>query len=98
MPCGSFAILLKGHAGDDFNVGSPEAVTIAELATSVKNVVNPDIAGTAGASNLSPGNPLNHYYVPDTSKGEAQLGLGILTNLDDALADYAAFLRSEGMK
>ena len=47
----------------------------------------------AGASNLSPGNPLNHYYVPDTSKGEAQLGLGILTNLDDALADYAAFLR-----
>ena len=94
-----FTILLAGEAGEDFNVGSPEAVTIAELATRVREVVNPDIAvDVAGASNLSPGNPLNHYYVPDTSKGEAQLGLGILTNLDDALADYAAFLRSEGMK
>ena len=71
-----FTILLAGKAGDDFNVGSPEAVTIAELATRVREVVNPDIAvDVAGASNLSPGNPLNHYYVPDTSKGEAQLGL-----------------------
>ena len=94
-----FTILLAGEAGDDFNVGSPEAVTIAELATRVRQVVNPDIAvEVAGASNLSPGNPLNHYYVPDTSKGEAQLGLGILTNLEDALADYAAFLRLEVMK
>jgi len=94
-----FTVLLKGEAGDDFNVGSPEAVTIADLATRVRDVVNPDIAvEVVGASNLSPGNPLNHYYVPDTSKSEAQLGLRLLTNLEDALADYAAFLRSEGMK
>ena len=93
-----FTMLLKGEAGDDFNVGSPEAVTIAELATRVKDVVNPDIeVKVAGASNLSPGNPLNHYYVPDTSKGEAKLGLRALTNLNDALIDYAAFLRSQGI-
>lgn len=90
-----FTILLAGEAGDDFNVGSSEAVTIAELAKRVRDVVNPKIAvNVLGASNLSPGNPLNHYYVPDISKGITKLGLTVPTNLEVSLAEYAAFLQS----
>jgi dTDP-glucose 4,6-dehydratase/UDP-glucose 4-epimerase len=92
-----FKILLEGGRGDDFNVGSSDQITIAGLAELVRTLINPQIdVRIANVSNLSPGNPLNGFYVPDTKKISERLGLKQLTSLNTALRDYAEYIRMNG--
>lgn len=92
-----FKIMMEGERGDDFNVGSSEQITIAGLAELVRTIINPEInVDVANVSNLSPGNPLNGFYVPDTTKGSHKLGLRQLTSLNAALGEYAKYIRLTG--
>lgn len=86
-------ILENGDAGDDFNVGSSQAITIFELAQMVRDIVNPDIRiMIKKGSNVSLGNPENYFYVPDTSKIRDKLGVRQLVTLTESINNYAQFL------
>jgi len=78
-----WTILLRGPDATAFNVGGDEAITIAELAQRVTQIV--------GSENrvcvMTPREPLNaaERYVPDVQKAEHELGLKTWISLDDAI-------------
>ena len=82
-----WTILLGGPAGGTFNVGSEEAVSIADLARLIgsKFGVQPIIEGKAmpGAAPA--------VYVPRTSRAQAELGLRAWTGLHEAIEKYIRF-------
>lgn len=77
-----WVILLRGQAGAAYNVGSEEAVSIAELATRVRAVLGGGAAEILGKPD--PGwNP--GRYVPSTEKARRELGLVSTIGLDEAI-------------
>lgn len=78
--------LVRGEAGQAYNVGSDEAVTIAELARRVRDRLSPArevvIQGAAGDGQRS-------RYVPDVSRIGA-LGVATRTDLEAVIDDAAA--------
>jgi dTDP-glucose 4,6-dehydratase len=84
-----WTILFKGESCRPYNVGSEDAVSIAELAAAVSNVLNPalpvDIAKTA-----EPGR-LPQRYVPSTRRAREELGLQEHIHLRDAIRRTAAW-------
>ena len=83
-------LLRDGRAGHAYNVGSDAAVSIAELAHQVRDLLAPDkpvhIAGTANT-----GNPI-HRYVPRISKARRELGLTLGYTLQDAVRETVRHL------
>lgn len=77
------ALLMVARAGTTYNVGSPRAVSIAELARLVRDCVSPgkSIRTLAISDASSPPS----RYVPDVSLITAELGLGVTIPLDDAI-------------
>jgi nucleoside-diphosphate-sugar epimerase len=77
--------LVHGQAGQAYNVGSDEAMTIAELSTRIRNRLSPtrqiEIQGAAGDGQRS-------RYVPDVSRIGA-LGAAMRTDLDAVIDDAA---------
>ena len=89
-------ILERGDVGDDFNVGSSQAITIFKLAEMVRDHVNPNIKIVIKkGSNASSGNPANHFYVPDTSKIRDKLDVRQLVTLTESIKNYAKFLSKQ---
>ena len=89
-----FEILISGQTGQDYNVGSSEAISIGDLSAKVRDLVNKDIRITInGCSNSTLGNPANHHYVPNVKKACRELGLRELTTLEKGILAYAKFLR-----
>ncbi len=88
-----WTILLRGQSCRAYNVGSEEAVSIAGLASTVRNTLAAAepvrIAGTP-----RPGVPAARY-VPDTSRARSELGLRQLTPLDEAIRRTAAWHRPQ---
>jgi len=82
LPDWCWALISKGRPGVAYNVGSPEAISIAELAIRIAGITAPplqvQILGT-------PGEKEPPWYVPDTSRIQSELGLVLRTPLDDAL-------------
>ena len=76
-------MLFSGRAGEVFNCGSAEAISIKELAQRVNAVLNP--AGKIEI--LTPAVPGSAaaVYVPDISRAETELGLKITVALDEAI-------------
>ena len=78
-----WTILCKGVPGRAYNVGSEEAVTIADLAHRVANALEPrvnvEVRGTPVA-----GAPAEHY-VPSTERARTELGLRQMVPLDEAI-------------
>jgi UDP-glucuronate decarboxylase len=77
-----WAILLHGQGGKAYNVGSEEAVSIAELATRVSAVLGggaPEILGQPDPG-WNPGR-----YVPSTERARTELGLESTIGLDEAI-------------
>lgn len=80
------AILERGRSGDAYNVGSPAAISIGQLAHTVRDL-------------LAPGKPVHilgrpsggppHVYVPDVGKAQQSLGLRLQFELDQALREAA---------
>ncbi len=78
-----WTILLRGESRRIYNVGSPEAISIHELANTVARVT---LAGTpveVGQKPLPGAAPSR--YVPDTSRAESELGLRVWTPLDEGI-------------
>ncbi|WP_256579450.1 NAD(P)-dependent oxidoreductase [Pseudomonas sp. YY-1] len=85
-------LLLRGESGQAYNVGSDQAISIAELARRVLGRVAPgkslQILGQANGGGRS-------FYVPDISRAR-QLGLDIWTSLDASIDSMADWARNSG--
>lgn len=78
------AMLSNGRAGEAYNVGSDEAISIAELAQLVRDLLAPGkpvrLKGIAGADTA-----VRNRYVPDIGKARRDLGLHVTTSLANAI-------------
>ncbi len=81
------ALLGKGVAGQAYNVGSDEAVTVAQLAHIVRDVIAPDkpvqILGKGGEHQG------RNIYVPSIQRAKRELGLGVTVPLRSAIQEMA---------
>ncbi|MGH9102746.1 MAG: NAD-dependent epimerase/dehydratase family protein [Acidimicrobiales bacterium] len=82
LPEWCWALASRGQAGHAYNVGSPEGLTIGELATRVAALVEPPLAVRVDGepSEEPPGR-----YVPSTALAERELGLSPRTAVNPAL-------------
>lgn len=78
-----FTILFEGQAGQAYNVGSDQAVSIRELAETVKRVLHSEnqiiIRGTPVPGQLP------QRYIPDITKIRQELQVRVGTGLEDAI-------------
>ena len=77
-----YAIIERGKPGCAYNVGSPKAISIRDLAFAVRDA----LGGTSEVKIL--GEPTDRppeVYVPDTTRIETELGVRVTTNLTDAI-------------
>ena len=86
-----WTILLRGRAMRPYNVGSADAISIADLAALVRDVVAPG-AAVAIARAPAPGVPPARY-VPSVERAAADLGLAPTVPLREAIARTARFVR-----
>jgi dTDP-glucose 4,6-dehydratase len=78
-----WTILLRGASGVAYNVGSPDAVTIAELARHVVAIAGGDIEIRIGQS-VGPG-AASSRYVPAVGRAESELGLRVWIPIEEGL-------------
>lgn len=85
-------LMLRGERGAAYNVGSDQAISIADLARRVGNRIAPDkpvcILGQTDTAGRS-------FYVPDISRARG-LGLDVWTSLDMSIDSMAAWARLHG--
>jgi dTDP-glucose 4,6-dehydratase len=86
-----WTILLRGAGNRPYNVGSNQAVTIAETAAAVSRALGENTVVTI-AKKPAPGQPVQHY-VPDISRAASELQLDQWTQLDDAIRATAHWHR-----
>lgn len=85
-------LLERGAAGEAYNVGSPEAWSVGEIAHRVRDLLAPDkpvrvlARGNAAAAT-------RNGYIPNVEKAHA-LGLTLNWSLDEAIRDTAAAARA----
>jgi UDP-glucuronate decarboxylase len=81
------ALLERGQAGQAYNVGSDDEISIRELANLVREVLAPTkpvkIAGNAAAGNF------RSRYVPSIDKAQRELRLRLTFPLREALLETA---------
>ena len=82
-------ILIRGQRGRAYNVGSDEAVTIAQLARHIADAVRP--APEVIIQSVQQPGPQN-IYLPDVARARAELQLDVAIGLPDAIARTLAFL------
>jgi dTDP-glucose 4,6-dehydratase len=86
------ALLDRGQSGEAFNVGSDQAISIADLATLVRDTLAPNkpirILGTPDAQRP------RHRYIPNTDKIQRHLGLRAATSLKESVQNTAQSARS----
>ena len=86
-----WTILFRGTPGRPYNVGSPHAITIADLARTIVREVAPS-AEIQIARQPAPGAPAARY-VPSTERAERELGLAVRIPLEEAIRRTAAWHR-----
>ena len=77
------ALLEHGKPGEAYNVGSDEAISIADLAHLVRDVVSP--GKLVRILGKSVGNSERNRYVPDVSKAMHEHRLAVVWNLSNAI-------------
>ncbi|OQA84036.1 MAG: dTDP-glucose 4,6-dehydratase [Lentisphaerae bacterium ADurb.Bin242] len=77
------AILSDGKDGRVYNVGSDQAVSILELAETIRRAIGSDSRIRIRES-PSPGRQTSRY-VPDISRATSELGLSVKVSLEDAI-------------
>lgn len=82
-------ILSRGTAGRAYNVGSPEAVTIGDLATRVSRLSDPPLQVEVNGSTTG---DTPHRYVPDVRLAANELGLQQRISLDEGLIRWRDWL------
>ena len=89
LPQWCWTLLANGRTGLAYNVGSATPVTIGELAKTVARIPEPGVAVEVRGT---PDGAEPPWYVPVTARAESELGLRLVTPLDDALRKtYAWF-------
>ena len=83
-----WTLLVRGEGGRAYNVGSSDAVSIAQLAAHAAALVPG--ARVEIAQRPVPGAPAARY-VPDVTRAEHELGLRAWTSLDESIARTYAF-------
>jgi nucleoside-diphosphate-sugar epimerase len=78
-----WTILIRGASNRPYNVGSPRALSIAQIAETVTRNV-PGAAAVQIAQKPVPGQ-LAARYVPETARAEKELGLREWVPLDEAI-------------
>jgi nucleoside-diphosphate-sugar epimerase len=81
-------ILLQGAHGQAYNVGSDRAVSVRELAETVRDALSPGQAVQITRS--APDNALRSRYIPAIDRARNELGLDVWTPLDQAIRLTAA--------
>lgn len=76
-------ILLHGEHGRAYNVGSDQAVSIQELAETVRAILNP--TQTVQIADRAADNLLRTRYVPAVDRAREELGLDVWTTLPEAI-------------
>lgn len=77
-----WTILLRGQGSRAYNVGSPQAVSITEVAHTVRDASGGEVTVTVARPRRA-GAPLR--YVPDTTRAEQELGLKPQIDLGEAV-------------
>ncbi len=83
------AVLLDGRPARAYNVGSPDALTIAELAHRCAMHAGDGRSAVRIGSTTAPGRD----YVPDVARATTELGVRVTVPLVDAIARTAAWAR-----
>ena len=78
------ALLEKGRPAQAYNVGSDEALSIAELAHLVRDLIAPGKT-VCLKRNASAETAVRNRYVPDINKVRSEFGLQVATSLADAI-------------
>jgi len=88
-----WTILLRGKAGQAYNVGSEESVSIAETAQRVAQSVNPNIQ--IKIKRIS--NPASsvEQYIPSTKRAQNELGLTQSVFLDEGIKRTIGYLQGK---
>lgn len=85
-------ILERGESGRAYNVGSDEAISIADLAYLVRDTLSPEkpvrILGKAV------GNAERNRYVPNVTKARRELGLDLTFSLRESVREAAHYSRA----
>jgi nucleoside-diphosphate-sugar epimerase len=84
-----WTMLFKGQSGRAYNVGSEDAVSIADLASQVAAAM-PQAVGYAIAGTPKPG-ASTHRYVPSTARAREELGLCAEVGLREAICRTQAW-------
>ena len=88
-----WTILLKGESAHPYNVGSPHAITVRELAQTVASIDG----GNLKIEVLNrPGIPATRY-VPDVSRAQNELGLQAHVSLQEALQRTVTWHKSQAV-
>ncbi|MDD2670156.1 NAD(P)-dependent oxidoreductase [Zoogloea sp.] len=81
-------ILLQGTHGQAYNVGSDQAVSIRELAETVRDALCPEHA--VHITRSAPDNALRSRYIPAIGRARSELDLDVWTSLEQAIRLTAA--------
>ncbi len=87
-----WTILLRGVHGRPYNVGSGEAICIADLARRVRDILAPELEVRVA---LTPGDDLPPRYVPSVERARQELGLEARIGLDEAIQRTADWNREQ---
>jgi UDP-glucuronate decarboxylase len=80
-------LLNNGHPGQAYNVGSDQAISIAQLAHLVRDIVAP--GKTVRILGAREGNGARSVYIPSIQKAGDDLGLVVSVCLEDAIRETA---------
>jgi dTDP-glucose 4,6-dehydratase len=93
LACWLVRLLHAGHAGEAYNVGSDQTISIRDLAYRVRDLLCPgkpvNIMRTPDASTQ------RNRYIPDISKARSQLGLEIGVDLNTCILGTAGLALDE---
>lgn len=82
------ALLANGQAGQAYNVGSDQSISLADLAKLVGKILSPAKTVCIVGNVHEPHE--RSVYVPDISRARAELGLEVTVPLERAIADAAS--------
>ena len=80
-------LLERGEAGQAYNVGSDQAITIKDLAHLVRDIVSP--GKSVRILGESKGNKERNIYVPNINRVRKELGLNVRISLEDSIRKTA---------
>jgi dTDP-glucose 4,6-dehydratase len=88
-----WTILLRGRSGRAYNVGSEDALSIADAARAVARAAGDGIEVTIGQT---PSGDPPERYVPSTARARSELGVSMTVDFDEALRRTLAWHRARG--